>query len=172
SCHSHPVFRESWLSRELFLIRGCTKAPPTPTRSCPPGHILISPEEKPCNRMFNALDVDRWVAERRSSLDEAKESVAAIIQAVRKGGDGALLAMARKHEPDITSVRVTEEEIAAAYDEVEDRLVESLVEAEARITRFHELPKERSIWLEEVEPGIVLGVKTTPLDRVGLYVPG
>ncbi|OPX71025.1 MAG: bifunctional histidinal dehydrogenase/ histidinol dehydrogenase [Methanoregulaceae archaeon PtaB.Bin009] len=122
--------------------------------------------------MFNALDVDRWVAERRSSLDEAKESVAAIIQAVRKGGDGALLAMARKHEPDITSVRVTEEEIAAAYDEVEDRLVESLVEAEARITRFHELQKERSLWLEEVEPGIVLGVKTTPLDRVGLYVPG
>jgi len=80
--------------------------------------------------------------------------------------------VARKHEPDITSVRVTEEEIAAAYDEVEDRLVESLVEAEARITRFHELQKERSLWLEEVEPGIVLGVKTTPLDRVGLYVPG
>ncbi|OPY40210.1 MAG: bifunctional histidinal dehydrogenase/ histidinol dehydrogenase [Methanoregulaceae archaeon PtaU1.Bin066] len=122
--------------------------------------------------MFNALDVDRWVAERRSSLDEAKASVSPIIQAVRKGGDGALLAMARKHEPDITSVRVTEEEIAAAYDEVEDRLVESLVEAEARITRFHELQKERSLWLEEVEPGIVLGVKTTPLDRVGLYVPG
>jgi len=122
--------------------------------------------------MFNALDVDRWVVERRSSLDEAKASVAPIIQEVRKGGDAALLAMARKHEPDITSVRVTEEEIAAAYDEVEDRLVESLVEAEARITRFHELQKERSLWLEEVEPGIVLGVKTTPLDRVGLYVPG
>ena len=122
--------------------------------------------------MFNALDVDRWVAERRSSLDEAKVSVAGIIQAVREGGDGALLAMARKHEPEVTSVRVTEDEVEAAYGEVDDRLLESLIEAEARITRFHELQKERSLWLEEVEPGIVLGVKTTPLDRVGLYVPG
>ena len=122
--------------------------------------------------MFNALDVDRWVAERRSSLDEAKVSVAGIIQAVREGGDGALLAMARKHEPDITSVRVTKDEIEAAYGEVDEGLLESLIEAEARITRFHELQKERSLWLDEVEPGIVLGVKTTPLDRVGLYVPG
>jgi len=122
--------------------------------------------------MFNALDVDRWVAERRSSLDEAKVSVAGIIQAVREGGDGALLAMARKHEPDITSVRVTKDEIEAAYGEVDEGLLESLIEAEARITRFHELQKERSLWLDEVEPGIVLGVKTTPLDRGGLYVPG
>jgi len=62
--------------------------------------------------------------------------------------------------------------VEAAYNDVEDRLIESLIEAEARITRFHELQKERSLWLDEVEPGIVLGVKTTPLDRVGLYVPG
>ena len=122
--------------------------------------------------MFNALDVDRWVTARRSSLDEAKVSVAGIIQAVREGGDGTLLKMARKHDPDITSLRVTDDEREAAYEEVEDRLVESLIEAEARITRFHELQKERSLWLEEVEPGIVLGVKTTALDRVGLYVPG
>lgn len=123
-------------------------------------------------RMFNALDVDAWVTARRSSLDEAKESVAGIIQAVRDGGDAALLKMAQKHDPEISSIRVTEEEREAAYEDVEDRLVEALIEADARITRFHELQKERGLWLEEVEPGIVLGVKTTPLDRVGLYVPG
>lgn len=122
--------------------------------------------------MFNALDVDAWVTARRSSLDEAKESVAGIIQAVRDGGDAALLKMAQKHDPEISSIRVTEEEREAAYEDVEDRLVEALIEADARITRFHELQKERGLWLEEVEPGIVLGVKTTPLDRVGLYVPG
>jgi len=122
--------------------------------------------------MFNALDVDAWVTARRSSLDEAKESVAGIIQAVRDGGDAALLKMAQKNDTEITSIRVTEEEREAAYEDVEDRLVEALIEADARITRFHELQKERGLWLEEVEPGIVLGVKTTPLDRVGLYVPG
>ena len=122
--------------------------------------------------MFKALDVDSWVIKRRSSLDEAKESVSGIIRTVREGGDSALLAMARKYEPDIESVRVFPEEVDAAYETVEDRLVESLIEADSRITRFHELQKERGLWLEEVEPGIILGVKTTPLDRVGLYVPG
>lgn len=124
------------------------------------------------DRMFNALDVDRWVRERRSSLEEARETVAGIIRTVREGGDDALLEMARKHEPEARSIRVTDEEREAAYGEVEDRLIESLIEAEARITRFHELQKEKNLWLEEVEPGIVLGVKTTPLDRVGLYIPG
>ena len=122
--------------------------------------------------MFKALDVDNWVIKRRSSLDEAKESVAGIIRTVREGVDSALLAMARKYEPDIESIRVSREEVDSAYEVVEDRLVESLIEADCRITRFHELQKERDLWLEEVEPGIILGVKTTPLDRVGLYVPG
>lgn len=122
--------------------------------------------------MFKALDVDAWVTERRSSLDEAKDAVTGIIRTVREEGDEALLRMARKYEPDITSVRVTNEERDAAYESVDKKLLTSLIEAEARITRFHELQRDRDLWLEEVEPGIILGVKTTPLDRVGLYVPG
>ncbi|MGE5831950.1 MAG: histidinol dehydrogenase, partial [Methanomicrobiales archaeon] len=51
-------------------------------------------------------------------------------------------------------------------------VTEALVEAEARITRFHELQRPRDLWLQEVEPGVVLGMKTTPLDRIGIYVPG
>jgi histidinol dehydrogenase len=122
--------------------------------------------------MFKALDVDAWVMERRSSLDEAKDAVTGIIRTVREEGDEALLRMARKYEPDITSVRVTDEERDAAYESVDEKILTSLIEAEARITRFHELQRERDLWLEEVEPGIILGVKTTPLERVGLYVPG
>lgn len=122
--------------------------------------------------MFRPLDVDKWVRERRSSLEEAKESALRIIREVREGGDVALLRMAQKHEPECTSVRVMPEEVDAAYEQVDDRLIESLIEAEARIARFHELQKEKGLWLEEIEPGIILGVKTTPLERVGLYVPG
>ena len=51
-------------------------------------------------------------------------------------------------------------------------IVESLVEAHARIERFHELQKPRDLWLQEMEPGVVLGMKTTALNRVGIYVPG
>ncbi len=122
--------------------------------------------------MLKALDVETWMKQRRSNLDGAKKSAAEIINAIRNGGDEALLTMARKYEPEIDSIRISEEEREAAYDEVEDSLVESLIEAEVRITRFHERQKDHDLWLEEVEPGITLGVKTTPLDRVGLYIPG
>ena len=87
-------------------------------------------------------------------------------------GDEALIRMARKYEPEIDSIRISQEELESAYEEVDDSLVESLIEAELRITRFHERQKDHDLWLEEVEPGITLGVKTTPLDRVGLYIPG
>jgi histidinol dehydrogenase len=122
--------------------------------------------------MWRPLDIDRWVEDRRGSLGEAKQSVLDIINAVRDEGDEALWRMTRKYDNPPDSLVVTEEDREAAYEEVEDRLIEAVIEAEARITRFHELQKARDLWLEEVEPGIVLGVKTTPLDRVGLYIPG
>ncbi len=122
--------------------------------------------------MLQAIDVETWMSQRRSNLDEAKKAASGIIEAVRAGGDAALLEMARRHEPGIDSIRIPAEEIEAAYEEVDSRLVECLFEAEARITRFHERQKERDLWLEEVEPGIVLGVRTTPIDRAGIYVPG
>jgi len=122
--------------------------------------------------MLQKLEVETWMKQRRSNLDDAKKSAAEIITLVRNEGDRALLQMAKKYEPDIDSIRISPEEIDAAYDEVDDSLVESIVEAEMRITRFHERQKDHDLWLEEVEPGITLGVKTTPLDRVGFYIPG
>jgi histidinol dehydrogenase len=122
--------------------------------------------------MLRELDAGAWLNQRRSNLDDAKRSAAEIIDLVRAEGDDALLRMARKYEPEIDSIRVSREEIEEAYLQIDEALVESLVEARDRIMRFHERQKERDLWLEEVEPGITLGVKTTPLDRVGLYVPG
>ncbi|NLV27159.1 MAG: histidinol dehydrogenase [Methanomicrobiales archaeon] len=122
--------------------------------------------------MLQSLDVQKWMNQRRSNLDEAKKSAADIISIIRNEGDKALLRMAQKYEPDLESIRVSSEEIEAAYDMVDDKLVESIIEAEVRITRFHERQKEHDLWLEEVEPGITLGVKTTPLDRAGFYIPG
>jgi histidinol dehydrogenase len=73
---------------------------------------------------------------------------------------------------DLKEIAVSDEEREAAYDEVDARVIESLAEAHARIERFHELQRPRDLWLQETEPGIVLGIKTTPLHRVGIYVPG
>ena len=123
--------------------------------------------------MWQALDIETWIAGRRSDLDRVKGPVSEIIGRVRSEGDAALLDLTKKFDGiDLEEIAVTEEEREAAYDEVDAELVASLVEAEERISRFHELQRGRDLWLQEVEPGITLGVKTTPLSRIGAYVPG
>lgn len=123
--------------------------------------------------MWSAIEIERWVGERRSSLVEAREAARAIIERVRTGGDAALADLAREFDRvEPGALAVTDDEREAAYGEVDERVVEALVEAEARIAIFHELQRPPGLWLTEVEPGITLGVKTTPLDRIGAYVPG
>lgn len=123
--------------------------------------------------MLKELDADSWVSERRSSLDDVNAPVRDIIENVRNNGDSALYEYAKKFDKiDLEDICVSSEEIDSAYDEVDERLVEYLIEAEARISEFHELQKKEDLWLKQVEPGIVLGVKTTPLERIGCYVPG
>jgi histidinol dehydrogenase len=121
--------------------------------------------------MWKAVEVDAWIGGRKSSLEDVRATVSSIIDRVQKEGDGALWALAKKH-CELTDIAVSDGEREAAYDSVDEKVVESLVEAEARIERFCELQRPRDLWLEEVEPGIVLGVKTTALRRVGIYVPG
>ncbi|WP_292365684.1 histidinol dehydrogenase, partial [Methanoculleus sp. UBA208] len=123
--------------------------------------------------MWQALDIETWIAGRRSGIDRVKGPVSEIVGRVRAEGDAALLDLTMKFDGiDLEEIAVSDEEREAAYDEVDAQLVESLVEAEARISRFHELQRGRDLWLQEVEPGITLGVRTTPLSRIGAYVPG
>ncbi len=123
--------------------------------------------------MWKALDIEEWQEQRRSDLAGVSAAVSAIVEGVRKDGDEALYRFTKEFDRiDLEDLAVTPEEFEGAYEEVEDALIESLAEAEAHIRRFHELQRNRSLWLEEVEPGVIVGVKTTPLDRIGAYVPG
>ena len=123
--------------------------------------------------MWKALDIEEWQERRRSDLAGVSAAVSAIVEGVRKDGDEALYRFTKEFDRiDLEDLAVTPEEFEGAYEEVEDPLIESLAEAEAHIRRFHELQRNRSLWLEEVEPGVIVGVKTTPLDRIGAYVPG
>ncbi|WP_292369906.1 histidinol dehydrogenase [Methanoregula sp. UBA64] len=123
--------------------------------------------------MWHAVDVDTWMARRTSQLGAVKETVQGIIDQVRDRGDAAVLELTEKfdkvHQEDLA---VDEDAREAAYEKVDPRVTESLIEAEARISRFHELQLPRGLWLNELEPGITLGVKTTPLSRIGAYIPG
>jgi histidinol dehydrogenase len=121
--------------------------------------------------MWKAVGIDAWLAGRKSSLEDVRATVTEIIGRVQNEGDAALRDLAKKHCV-LTDIAVLDEEREEAYEKVDVHIIESLVEAHARIERFHELQKPRDLWLQEMEPGIVLGVKTTPLNRVGLYIPG
>ena len=121
--------------------------------------------------MWKAVGIDAWLAGRKSSLEDARATVKEIIDRVKNEGDAALKDLAKKHCI-LTDIAVSDDEREEAYEKVDAQIIESLVEAHARIERFHELQKPRDLWLQEMEPGIVLGVKTTPLNRVGLYIPG
>ena len=120
--------------------------------------------------MWKAVGIDAWLAGRKSSLEDARGTVTEIIDRVQKKGDTALRELSRHVE--LVEIAVSDEERESAYDDVETKIVESLIEAHARIERFHELQKPKDLWLQEMEPGIVLGVKTTALNRIGIYVPG
>ncbi|HVP94331.1 MAG TPA: histidinol dehydrogenase [Methanoregulaceae archaeon] len=120
--------------------------------------------------MWKEVTVDRWIAGRRSSLLDVRAEVVAILERVKNEGDAALKAMSRHVV--LEEVAVREREVQAAYDTADPAIVRRLTEAAERIERFHKLQRPRNLWLETMEPGIVLGVKTTPLHRVGIYVPG
>jgi histidinol dehydrogenase len=120
--------------------------------------------------MLKAVEIDTWIAGRKTSLEEARETVAGIIDRVRENGDNALRQLSRHVE--LKEIAVSNEERKAAYDSIPKKIIQSLTDAKERIERFHELQKPRDLWLHEVEPGIIVGMKTTPLQRVGLYIPG
>ncbi|HEX3001773.1 MAG TPA: histidinol dehydrogenase, partial [Methanoregula sp.] len=121
--------------------------------------------------MWKAVGIDAWLAARKTSLEDARGTVTEIIGRVKNEGDAALIDLAKKYCT-LDHVAVTDAERESAYDEVDAQVVEALIEAHARIERFHERQRPRDLWFEEMEPGIVLGMKSTGLNRVGLYVPG
>jgi histidinol dehydrogenase len=123
--------------------------------------------------MWSEVDVQTWVSRRTSRLDEVHGTVQEIIEKVRSNGDAALIELSEKFDKvHLDTIVVDEDTRQAAYEQVDARVTECLVEAEVRISRFHELQLPRGLWLNELEPGITLGVKTTPLSRVGAYIPG
>ncbi len=98
--------------------------------------------------------------------------VSAIIEDVRKEGDAALLRYCEKFDgAHLRQLRVSEAEIEAAFGAVEPALVDALEQAAAHIRAFHS-HQLRSGFVTTGQDGVVLGQKITPIDRVGLYVPG
>lgn len=104
----------------------------------------------------------------------AAQVVERIVTDVRAGGDGKLLYYTNlidKAGLSVQNIRVSEAEFAEARRSVDKEVVEAIERAIANVRRFHEeqLPKT---WLTNRECGAMLGQKVTPVDSVGIYVPG
>ena len=98
--------------------------------------------------------------------------VADIIANVREKGDQAVLEYNLKFDKaELASLLVSPEEIEEAFNLVEPKFLEILEEAAANIRSFHSRQVRNSFVIAD-KPGIVLGQKVTPIDRVGVYVPG
>ncbi len=88
--------------------------------------------------MWKAVTIDAWLAARKTSLEDARATVTEIIGRVQNEGDAALRDLAKKY-CELDAIAVSEEEREAAYEQVDAQVTEALVEAHARIERFHEL---------------------------------
>ena len=105
---------------------------------------------------------------------EYEERVAAILLEVKEKKDIAIFDFTKRFDgADITSetIEVTEEEIKEAYESVDDSLIAIIRKAKENITVYHEKQRQYS-WFDSKPDGTMLGQKITPLQRVGVYVPG
>jgi len=106
---------------------------------------------------------------------EVLETVRGIINAVRQQGDAALLEYTNRFDrmglSDASGLEVTQAELDAAVAAVPADDLTALQLAVERVARFHEKQKQQT-WLSTEEPDILLGQKVSPLNRVGIYVPG
>lgn len=109
-----------------------------------------------------------------NSYGQYEANVAKILEAVKEKGDEALFSFTKEFDKvEITkdTILVTEDEVREAYEQVDASLVEVIRKALVNIRSYHEKQKRNS-WFTTDEPGTMLGQKITPLERVGVYVPG
>lgn len=109
-----------------------------------------------------------------NSYGEYEGRVAAIIEAVKTKKDEAVFDYTRQFdgfELSRDNILVTDEEIKAAYDEIDPALVEIIRKALVNIRDYH-ARQRRNSWFDSTAKGTILGQKITPLQRVGVYVPG
>ncbi|MFD1361189.1 histidinol dehydrogenase [Lentibacillus salinarum] len=126
---------------------------------------------------MKVLSAEHYLQEKQnksSQTDDSHldESVMAIISEVRQEGDKALKRMTEKFDGvKLDRITVSEEEFLQAESAVNQAFKTALKTARENIEAFHKEQKEQS-WFINQPGGITLGQKVTPIERVGVYIPG
>ncbi|SEA75046.1 MULTISPECIES: histidinol dehydrogenase [Acidovorax] len=116
-----------------------------------------------------------WSADTDAAIEQR---VADILADVQQRGDAAVLEYTARFDglsaPGMAALELTQVELKAAFDAIPTVQRAALQAAAARVRKYHEAQKKASgeSWSYRDEDGTLLGQKVTPLDRVGIYVPG
>lgn len=109
-----------------------------------------------------------------NNYTQYEEVVEDIIHQVKLNGDQAVIDYTKQFDQfELTkeNIRVTREEIDAAYQQMEKDLISVIRKSAENIRAFH-AKQLRNSWFDSKEDGTILGMKMTAMDKVGVYVPG
>ena len=116
-----------------------------------------------------------WSADTDAAIEQR---VADILADVKQRGDAAVLEYTARFDaldaPSVAALELTQAELKAAFDAIPAVQRDALQAAAARVRSYHQAQKKAcgESWSYRDEDGSLLGQKVTPLDRVGIYVPG
>ena len=106
---------------------------------------------------------------------QVDHAVQAILADVKQRGDTAVLEYTRRFDKstatELSQLEMSQATLKVAYDTLPEREKNALTQAAQRVRSYHEHQKQQS-WQYTDEDGTLLGQKITPLDRIGIYVPG
>ncbi|NLT40783.1 MAG: histidinol dehydrogenase [Clostridiales bacterium] len=112
------------------------------------------------------------IMNRTLGISGVEETVAAIIEDVKNNGDSALFRYCEKFDKArLDSLEVTQDEIDAAESCVDLGIIETMRSAAENIEAYHR-KQVRTNFIVNERNGVVLGQKITPIEKVGLYIPG
>ena len=122
------------------------------------------------NNMKKTLD--RLIRRQDEDFFDIDQKVSEILSDVKMNKDEALLKYTKMYDgASLDQLKVTEDEFDEAMKLVDQELIDIMKEAAVNIRDYHRLQKEKS-WFETKSNGIMLGQLITPIQRVGIYVPG
>lgn len=115
---------------------------------------------------------DEEILYRRDEALDVSAPVRDIVENVRKNGDAALKEYTLRFDKvELDTIRVSDEEIAEAFETVDKQFIGILDRAAANIREFHQKQVRTSFMISK-DNGVVMGQKIIPLEKVGIYVPG
>ena len=118
--------------------------------------------------------LDELIKRSPNHYGEFETKVAEIVNNVRENGDAAIFEYTKnfdKFDLNKDNILVTKEEIDEAYNSMDPVYIKVMEEAYANIVKFHEKQVRNSFFTTD-ENGSILGQRITPIDKVGVYVPG